>query len=187
MGIARNVSARVERRAVFLDRDGTLNQAVVRNGKSYPPGSVDEFQLLPGVALAIAALKAEGFLLIVVTNQPDVGAARQTLEVVEAMHVKLRSLLPIDDIRVCYHTEEDGCECRKPAPGMIRDAAATWHIDLSASYMIGDRWRDVEAGRAAGCRTVFIRNDYHERQPADSDSAVDSLREAADLILSRKV
>lgn len=187
MGIARIVSARVERRAIFLDRDGTLNQAVVQNGKAYPPASVDDFELLPEVAQAIAALKAEGFLLIVVTNQPDVGAGRQTLEIVEAMHVKLRSLLAIDDIRVCYHTEEDRCGCRKPAPGMIHDAAATWHIDLAASYMIGDRWRDVEAGRAAGCRTVFIRNDYHERQPAVSDATVNSLSEAADLILSRKV
>ena len=187
MGIARIDSARVGRPAIFLDRDGTLNRAVLQDSKSYPPGSVDDFELLPGVAQAIAALKAEGFLLIVVTNQPDVGAARQTLEVVEAMHVKLRSLLPIDDIRICYHIEEDCCGCRKPAPGMINDAAATWHIDLAASYMIGDRWRDVEAGRAAGCRTVFIRNDYDERQPAVSDATVDSLCEAADLILSRKV
>jgi D-glycero-D-manno-heptose 1,7-bisphosphate phosphatase len=187
VGIARICSARVERRAIFLDRDGTLNQAVVQNGKSYPPGSVEDFQLLPGVAKAIAALKGEGYLLIVVTNQPDVGAGRQAIEVVAAMHAKLRSWLPIDDIRVCYHTEEDLCGCRKPAPGMIHAAAATWHIDLAASYMIGDRWRDVEAGRAAGCCTVLIRNDYDECQPAVSDAAVNSFSEAVDLILSGKV
>lgn len=187
MGIARTASAGVERRAVFLDRDGTLNQAVIREGKSYPPASVDEFRLLPDVMRATAALKADGYLLIVVTNQPDVGAGLQRREVVEAMHVKLRSLLPIDEIRVCYHTDKEGCACRKPAPGMILGAAAAWHIDLAASYMIGDRWRDVEAGRTAGCRTMFIRNRYDERQPEASDATVDSLCEAADLILSKKI
>jgi D-glycero-D-manno-heptose 1,7-bisphosphate phosphatase len=174
-------------RAVFLDRDGTLNQAFVRHGKSYPPAAVDEFRLLPGVSRAAEALKAAGYLLIVVTNQPDVGAGRQQREVVEAMHVKLRGLLPIDDVLVCYHTEGEGCECRKPAPGMILRAAATWHIDLAASHMIGDRWRDVEAGRAGGCRTVFIRNQYEERQPTGSDAIVESLGEAADLILSQDI
>lgn len=187
MGIARSASAAVARRAVFLDRDGTLNHAVVRKGKSYPPATVDEFQLLTGVLDATAALKAEGYLLIVVTNQPDVGAGRQRRDVVEAMHVKLHSLLPIDEIRVCYHTEGEGCACRKPAPGMILGAAAAWHIDLAASFMIGDRWRDVDAGRAAGCRTVFIRNRYDEHQPEASDATVDSLCEAADLILSKKI
>ena len=130
-------------RAVFLDRDGTLNQASVRNGKSYPPVALDEFRLLPGVSRAAERLKAAGYLLIVVTNQPDVGAGRQQREIVEAMHVKLRSLLPIDDVLVCYHPEGEGCGCRKPAPGMILRAAATWRIDLAASYMVGDRWRDV--------------------------------------------
>jgi D-sedoheptulose 7-phosphate isomerase len=151
------------------------------------PSSVEDFRPLPRVEDAIAALKADDYLLIVVTNQPDVGALRQKLEVVEAMHSKMRSLLPIDDICVCYHVEADGCACRKPAPGMILDAAATWKIDLAASYMIGDRWRDIEAGIAAGCRTVFIKNDYDERQPAVTDAVVGSLSEAADLILSRRV
>lgn len=186
MGIDRARSTTLAR-AVFLDRDGTLNQAFVRDGKSYPPADVDEFRLLPGVSRAAEALKAAGYLLIVVTNQPDVGAGRQQQSAVEAMHAKLQTLLPIDDIRVCYHTDDDGCVCRKPAPGMILSAAAAWRIDLAASYMIGDRWRDVEAGRAGGCRTVFIRNQYNERQPVASDAVVDSLREAADLILSEHI
>jgi len=120
-------------------------------------------------------------------NGDIVGAGRQQREIVEAMHVKLRSLLPIDDVLVCYHPEGEGCGCRKPAPGMILRAAATWRIDLAASYMVGDRWRDVEAGRAGGCRTVFIRNQYDEPQPAESDAVVDSLGEATDLILSQHI
>lgn len=186
MGIDRTTNTAVAR-AVFLDRDGTLNEAFVRDGKSYPPADVDEFRLLPGVGRAAEALKAAGYVLIVVTNQPDVGAGRQQRDVVEAMHVKLQTLLPVDEIRVCYHTDADGCRCRKPAPGMILSAAADRRIDLAASYMIGDRWRDVEAGRGAGCRTVWIRNQYDERQPAASDFVVDSLSEAADLILAQRI
>ena len=186
MGIDRTAPGAIAR-AVFLDRDGTINEAFVRNGKSYPPATVDEFRLLPGVGRAAAALKAAGYLLIVVTNQPDVGAGRQQRDVVEAMHAKLQTLMPVDDIRVCYHTDENRCACRKPAPGMILGAAADRRIDLAASYMIGDRWRDVEAGQGAGCRTVWIRNQYDERQPATSDAVVDSFSEAADLILSRRI
>lgn len=187
MGIAGNAAEGLGRPAVFLDRDGTLNHAVIRDGKSFPPPTVDEFRLLPDVVRAATVLKTAGYLLIVVTNQPDVGAARQRREVVEAMHEKLRGWLPVDEIRVCYHTDEDGCACRKPAPGMLLDAAAAWHIDLRASYMIGDRWRDIDAGRAAGCRTLFIRNHYDERQPLASDAVVESLGEAADLIIANRI
>lgn len=183
MGILGRPAAGVTRRAVFLDRDGTLNEAFIRGGKSYPPDTTAEFRILPDVPLAAAALKAAGYLLIVVTNQPDVGAGRQRREVVEAMHEKLRESIPIDDIRVCYHTEADRCDCRKPAPGMILSAAADWGVELAASYMIGDRWRDIDAGRAAGCRTIFIRNRYDEPQPV-AGAAVDSFGQAAALILS---
>ncbi len=173
--------------AVFFDRDGTLNRGIVRAGKSYPPDSVDAFELYPGVVEAVTALKAAGFLIVVVTNQPDVGAGRQTRATVDAMHAKLSRLVPLDDVRVCFHTDEDGCRCRKPLPGMLLEAAAAHSIDLGASYMIGDRWRDVAAGRAAGCRTIFIRNEYDEQQPAEYDAAVASVAEASRLILSRSV
>ena len=172
------------RRAIFLDRDGTINCTVLQDRRSYPPTSAGEFELLPDVEEATQALKSAGFLLVVVTNQPDVGTGRQSRAVVEAIHARLRRLLPIDDVRVCYHIDADHCTCRKPEPGMLLAAAAEWGIDLKASYMIGDRWRDITAGRAAGCRTIFIRNAYDERQPADYDLVVRSLREASEAILT---
>lgn len=177
-------SDRGARRAVFLDRDGVINQAVVRDGRPYPPESPDDLQVLPGVADALGRLKQAGYLLIVVTNQPDVARGTQERAVVEAMHARLASMLPIDEFRACYHDDADDCVCRKPRPGMMLDAARQHGLDLAASTVVGDRWRDVEAGRRAGCRTIFIDRDYRERRPDDADFVVRSLAEAADYILS---
>ena len=172
------------RRAVFLDRDGVLNRAFVRDGKPYPPATLEALEILPGVADALARLRAAGFLLIVVTNQPDVARGTQRREVVDAMHARLAAVLPIDEFRVCDHDDAAQCGCRKPAPGMLTDAAAAWGIDLTASVLVGDRWRDVEAGRRAGCRTVFIDYGYAERQPDAPDASARSLAEAAEWILA---
>ncbi len=169
--------------AVFLDRDGVLNRAVVRNGKPYPPGRLTEFELLPGVSEALELLRDAGFRLVVVTNQPDVGTGRQTLAAVEEMHAHLRATLPLDDIRVCYHTDADGCACRKPKPGMLLDAARDWDVALADSVMVGDRWRDIEAGKAAGCRTILIGVGYDERKPEGFDASAASLVDASRLIL----
>ena len=174
-------------RGVFLDRDGTINHAIIRNGRPFPPESATELRLLPGVPEGLMALKAAGFALVVVTNQPDVRTGRQTREAVDAIHARLRGLLPIDDVRVCFHIDEDECACRKPKPGMLLAGAADLGLDLGTSYMVGDRWRDVDAGRAAGCRTIFVRNSYNERQPAKYDLAVDSLAEASEAILEGRV
>ena len=173
------------RRAVFLDRDGVINRAVVRDGRPYPPASVDDVQLLPGVAAALRRLKAAGYLLIVVTNQPDVARGVQSRAAVEAIHARLASVLPIDDFRACYHDDGDACACRKPKPGLLLDAAHAHGVDLSASVMVGDRWRDIEAGRLAGCATVFLDSGYTERKPDKPDAVVTSLEEAAVWILSR--
>lgn len=172
------------KQAVFIDRDGVINRATIRAGKSYPPQTLDEFEFLPGVVEALNRLKNAGFLLIVVTNQPDVAKGLQTREVVEAMHERIRSLTPVDDIRVCYHVDEDRCHCRKPKPGMLTDAAKHWAIDLKTSFMVGDRWRDVDAGVAAGCKAFFIRSDIAEPLSANPHVAVSSLLEAAEAILS---
>jgi D-glycero-D-manno-heptose 1,7-bisphosphate phosphatase len=179
MGIDRGL-----RRAVFLDRDGVINRAVVRDGKPYPPADADRVEVLPGVAAALERLRTAGYLLIVVTNQPDVARGAQSREEVEAIHARLASELPLDDFRVCYHDDRDGCACRKPRPGLILDAAQAFGIDVAASVMVGDRWRDVEAGRLAGCRTVFVNHGYSERQPERSDAVVGSLEEATKWILS---
>jgi transaldolase len=174
------------RRAVFLDRDGVLNRAIVRDGKPYPPASVSELEVLPGVPDALARLRAAGFRLIVVTNQPDVARGAQTREIVEAMHAELLIRgLPIDSFRVCYHDDGDGCDCRKPKPGLLVSAARDEGVDLATSFMVGDRWRDVEAGRRAGCGTVFIDGGYAEAERSQPDVRVRSLVEAADWILAR--
>jgi D-glycero-D-manno-heptose 1,7-bisphosphate phosphatase len=171
-------------RAVFLDRDGVLNRAVRRDGRPYPPERLEDLEILPGVAEALRSLKASGFRLVVVTNQPDVGKGMQRREVVEAIHERLRSLLPLDDIKVCYHVDEDACPCRKPRPGMLLAAAQDWRVDLARSFMVGDRWRDVAAGRAAGCTTIFIQEHYDEKAPDDPDVTVGSLLEASAIILA---
>jgi len=172
-------------RAVFLDRDGVLNQAELRNGKPHPPGSLKDLKLTPHVEECLADLKRLQFRLIVVTNQPDVARGKQTKAAVEEMHEFLISRLPIDDIYVCYHDDSDGCECRKPAPGLLLEAAQKHHIDLRSSFFIGDRWRDMEAGRRAQCQNIFIDYRYADRRPGDADVSfvADSLRTAVDWIL----
>jgi D-glycero-D-manno-heptose 1,7-bisphosphate phosphatase len=170
-------------RAVFLDRDGVINRAVVRDGRPYPPANMVEFDFLPGVVEAVSLLREEGFRIIVVTNQPDVAKGIQTFEMVEAMHRHLREVLQVDQIKVCYHIDEDGCDCRKPRPGMLSSACDEWGVDASRSFMVGDRWRDIEAGQAAGCVTVFIKTEYDEKQPEKPDIVVGSLREAVEPIL----
>ena len=173
-------------RAVFLDRDGVLNRTVVRDGKPYPPASLDDFALLPGVGEACALLKGAGFLLVVVTNQPDVGRGAQSRTVVEQMHEHLRRALPIDRIEVCYDPGNGApSDFHKPAPGMVLRAAAALGIDLAASFMVGDRWRDIDCGRAAGCTTIFIDRGYAEslRQPPHFRAA--DLPEAARLIAGK--
>jgi D-glycero-D-manno-heptose 1,7-bisphosphate phosphatase len=174
------------RRAVFLDRDGVLVRSEVRAGKPYAPRRLEDFRLLPGAAAAVRSLKMGGFLVIVVTNQPDIGNGLVDPGVVQAMHDRLKARAPVDDIRVCPHRQDEGCGCRKPKPGMLLDAAAQWNIDLAKSYMVGDRDGDIVAGREAGCYTVFIRRNYAERLSAVPDRVVRSLVEAARYILGRQ-
>lgn len=172
------------KRAVFVDRDGVINRAVVRDGKPYPPATLDDLEILPGVERAASALRKAGFLIVVVTNQPDVATGVQQRDVVEAMHARLLAAGLCDDVKTCYHTDADGCECRKPKPGMLMEAAREWHIDLARSFMVGDRWRDIAAGKAAGCHTFFIDYEYRERRPEAPDAVVASLEEAGKLILN---
>lgn len=173
----------VRRRAVFLDRDGVLNRAFVRNGKPYPPSKIEELEILPGVAEACHDLHRAGFLLIMVTNQPDVARGSQTREVVEAINRVLSDRLSLDDIKVCYHDDSDNCKCRKPEPGLLLEAAEESKIDLSGSFMVGDRWKDIEAGRRAGCRTVFVERGYAEVRPKSLDKLATSLTDAVNWIL----
>lgn len=169
--------------AVFLDRDGVLNRSLVRGGRPYAPTRLEEFEWLPGIYQALDMLKGAGARLIVVTNQPDVGNGLVDQEIIEEMHRRIRVELPVDDIRVCYHRADENCACRKPLPGMIHGAAEDYGIELEQSVMIGDRWRDIEAGAAAGCRTVFIDYRYEETRPTAPDYIVGSLPEAVPLVV----
>jgi len=173
------------KRAVFLDRDGVINRAIVRDGKPYPPADLASLEILPGVADATQSLHEAGWLLIVVTNQPDVARGTTPRADVEAINAYLQHCLPIDEFRTCYHDSSDGCNCRKPLPGSILAAADAHGIDLASSYMVGDRWRDTEAGERAGCKTIFLDYGYDEEQPEKFNHRVRSLAEAANIILGR--
>ena len=173
------------RRAVFLDRDGVINRAIVREGKPFPPASVHEFEVLSGVSETLHLLSQAGFLLIVVTNQPDVARGLQKREVVEEMHRRLMSELPLDDIKVCYEIESPSSTCYKPKPGMLFAAAREYDLDLALSYMVGDRWRDVGCGKAAGCYTIFIDRGYDELLKDSPDATCEELAQAATIILGR--
>jgi D-glycero-D-manno-heptose 1,7-bisphosphate phosphatase len=169
--------------AVFLDRDGVLNQAIVSNGKPGVPATLREFVIVPDAPAGLEELRQHGFMLVVVTNQPDVARGRQSRETIEEMHSALRKALPIDDILACFHDDSDNCACRKPRPGLLLEAQRKYGIDLSRSFLIGDRWKDIDAGNSAGCRTVLIDYGYDEPSPVTSPSArVDSLASAVKWI-----
>lgn len=173
-------------RAVFLDRDGVLNRALIRNGKPFPPASAADLEIVLEASECLLALKRLGFLLVVVTNQPDVARGRQSQARVEEIHAALRAVLPLDDVLVCFHDDADACACRKPRPGLLLEAASRHGIDLARSFMVGDRWRDIDAGAAAGCRTVLIDGGYRERGPqAPPDRTVRTLRQAVAWIAGR--
>jgi D-glycero-D-manno-heptose 1,7-bisphosphate phosphatase len=175
------------RRAIFLDRDGVLNRAVVRDGKPYPPANLGELDIPAAVPGALQLAKNAGFVLIGVTNQPDVARKTTARETVEAINREILQSLPLVEIRVCYHDDRDGCDCRKPKPGLLLQAAAEHQIDLRRSCMIGDRWRDVEAGRRAGCHTIWIDCGYREHWPvAPPDQTVRSLTEAIQYVIETK-
>ncbi len=171
------------RRAVFLDRDGVLNEALVRGNRPYAPLSLNDFHLLGGVEREVARLKAQGLVCVVFTNQPEI--ARKTLdpEILKCMHDRLRAAAEVDDVYVCPHDPADGCFCHKPKPGMLLAAARHWSVDLARSFVIGDRWRDIGAGKAADCYTILIDRPYSECSSADA--RVHDLSEAVDVILAR--
>lgn len=174
------------RRAIFLDRDGVINRAIVRDGKPYPPASLQEVEILPGVDEALRRLKDADYVLVVVSNQPDVARGTTCRSTVEGINDYLKQRLPIDRFIMCYHDSGDGCACRKPRPGMLQMGAEEFGINMGESFMVGDRWRDVAAGVAAGCQTLYIDYGYNEQQPARVDFSVGSLLDAADIILGVK-
>ena len=172
--------------AVFLDRDGILNRAIVRNGKPYPPARLEDVEILPGTSAALPRLQTAGYILIGITNQPDVVRGTQTREVVESINAMILSRLPVREIFVCYHDNIDHCDCRKPRPGLILQAAEKYGLDLSQSWMVGDRWKDIAAGQNAGLKTIFV--DYSYAEPYEgipADITVKDILFLPDFILRR--
>jgi D-glycero-D-manno-heptose 1,7-bisphosphate phosphatase len=173
----------VTRAAVFLDRDGVINASRVEEGVPLPPRDPDDFRLLPGVAESCRTLAEAGLVLVVVTNQPDLARGKVTPETVEAMHRTMRDALPIDEVVLCPHDDDAGCPCRKPRPGMILDAARRLGLNLNRSVVVGDRWRDIEAGRRAGVATIHIDWGHGEPLRSPADATYSSLPEATERIL----
>lgn len=176
--------------AVFLDRDGVINNTIFRMGKPRAPYSVDELNLLPGVEEAIQQIKSAGLRTIIVSNQPDVARGWVEMDQVTAINDRIQEILGVDEIRCCFHVDADQCECRKPRPGMLLEAARKWKIDLSQAVMVGDRLSDVEAGKNAGCKTVLITGNPEGEPDGLSlhrpDYISPSLNEAVPWILSHE-
>ncbi len=168
-----------------MDRDGVLNRTAVVDGVPHPPGAVEELEVLPGVSEAVARLAGLGVPLVVVTNQPDVARGTQTREGVEAINAELRARLPgLTAVYCCFHDTADECGCRKPKPGLLTEAARAYNIDLGRSFMVGDRWSDVVAGKAAGCRTILIDLPYSKGEKCEPDFRVADLTEAVQIIVA---
>ncbi len=171
------------RPGVLLDRDGVLNRVVVREGRGVSPRSFAEFDLLPGVAGAVASLRAAGLPVLVVTNQPDIARGRLTPAELDRMHQHLRDRVPVDHIYSCIHDDADRCACRKPQPGLLLRAAAEFHLDLERTWMVGDSWKDVEAARAVGCRMIFVAGLHADAGTSKPERVAVSLPDAAEIIL----
>lgn len=173
-------------KAIFLDRDGVITRSKIKDGRPYAPTRLVDFEILPDVKNALQRLRQAGFINLIVTNQPDITTGKQSLVVLEMMHERLLKELAIDGIKVCIHVDSDKCRCRKPMPGMLMDFAKEWGIDLARSWMVGDRWRDIGAGLAAGCKCCFIDYGYNEQRPTKPYFAAKSLSHASEIIFKHQ-
>ena len=152
------------KKAVFLDRDGVLNKSIIKNGKPFPPKNLDELIIPDEVKSGIIKLKKEKFILIMITNQPDISRGKTNITKVKEINEYVKNMLGLDDIFMCIHDDVDNCKGRKPNPGMIFDAKSKWNIDLQKSFLIGDRWKDIQAGKNAGIGTFLLEHNYEEKK-----------------------
>lgn len=172
------------KQAIFLDRDGVINSTIIKEGKPFSPRKFEDFKLIDGIKDILERFRARGLLNIIVTNQPDIARGLMKKEELQKMHNLIMEKLPVDDIFICPHDDADNCNCRKPKPGMLLEAAKKWDIDLSESFMIGDSWKDIEAGRNAGCTTLLIDSPYNKQ--IDSDLRANELSAVAEMILNSR-
>lgn len=174
------------KRAAFLDRDGVLNASIKDQGIPTPPRSLDEVVILEGVEEAVKLLKLHNFLPIVVSNQPDVARGITSYQKVREINTFIGEKLDIQHFFICFHDDIDLCLCRKPLPGLIKSAAMQLELNIASSFLVGDRWRDIEAGQRAGCKTFFIDHAYPETQPESPFTRVSSLLEAVEIMTGAK-
>ena len=170
------------KKAVFLDRDGVINKAFIKNGLPESPNSLSELEILPGVKESILRLKKLNFICLVVTNQPDVQRGKIKKNTIIKMNNFLKKKIELDDIFVCYHDDHDNCNCRKPKPGLLLQARKKWNVDFKKSFIVGDRWRDIQAGKKVGCKTIFLDYKYKDIKPKNPDYVTDTLLNATYII-----
>jgi len=179
------INSKIENKAVFLDRDGVINKAIVIDGKPYPPSTIKEVEILPGVQDGISLLKWNGYKIFVITNQPDVARGTASIQNVQSINSFLAEQLSIDKVYCCFHDENENCNCRKPKPGMINEAAEEWSINLGSSFLIGDRWRDIEAAQNANVVSILLDYDYNEKKVTPYFKCTD-FKTAVNFILNFK-
>ena len=168
------------RRAVFLDRDGVLNEVDLSDGAPRSPRSLTDLRITREARPAIDELRAAGFALVVVTNQPDVARGTTPRAQVDVVNDHLRFELALDAVYCCVHDIADDCDCRKPRPGMLHRAALELGLDLASSWLIGDRWVDVAAARAAGVRELLLERPY-SWEPTSAGAPPADLQPAASM------
>ncbi len=172
----------MKNKAIFLDRDGVINKVVMRKGIVSSPWRLEEFEILPNVKECLKEFKKMEFLNIVFTSQPDISRGLLKIEDLGEMHKFIMETLLVDGIKFCPHDDKNNCNCRKPKPGLLLEAAKKWSIDLKKSYVIGDTWKDIGAGKAAGCKTILIRREYNKDFQKDYDFEVNNLEETVEII-----
>ena len=176
------------RRAVFFDRDGVLNRLVSRDGMQAAPQRIEDFHLIPDAARLVGQVRQAGFLAFVITNQPDIARGLLPERDLESMTAALRGAVPLDDVMICPHDDPDQCACRKPKPGMLVTLSERWNVDLKRSFVVGDSWKDIEAGQRVGCKTILLAggdaNGPMERS-VPPDAVVGSLADAIAWVTER--
>lgn len=170
------------RKAVFFDRDGVVIEPKIINRKPYPVNNLGQVHIYCGMRDTMAILMKMGYLVFIITNQPDVSRKTQSIETVNEINQFLLDNLPIDDIFMCIHSDEDKCECRKPKPGLLLQAKEKYDIDFSKSFLIGDRWKDIDAGYAVGCTTILIDRNYKEKWSFNTDFVIKDISEILEVI-----
>lgn len=171
----------MKKKAIFLDRDGVINDVIFRgSNKPIAPWSLEEFKLYVGIEEPLRQLSDSGYLLFVVSNQPDISKGLVDIQIVQQMNDIIVSQFPIEKVVFCPHEDRHKCACRKPKSGMLIELAAEYGVDLNASYLIGDNWKDIAAGEAAGCKTILIKRAYNKT--VNADNYVQSLDEVTKII-----